>query len=50
MVYIALSSIDVPLHDHLIIGENYYSFADQGWLNKAKQKYDEFISSNKYLI
>jgi DNA repair protein RadC len=45
MVYIALSSIDVALHDHLIIGENYYSFADQGWLAKEKQRYSAFISS-----
>ncbi len=47
---VALSSIDVALHDHLIIGENYYSFAEQGWLAKAKQKYDEFVSSNKHIM
>ena len=46
----ALSSIDVTLHDHLIIGENYYSFSEQGWLTKAKQKYDEFISSIKHIM
>jgi len=46
---VALSSIDVALHDHLIIGEKYYSFAEQGWLTKAQQRYDEFISSNKYI-
>ena len=46
---VALSSIDVTLHDHLIIGEKYYSFAEQGWLAKAQQRYDEFISSNKYI-
>jgi DNA repair protein RadC len=46
---VALSSIDVALHDHLIIGEKYYSFAEQGWLAKAQQRYDEFISSNKYI-
>jgi len=46
---VALSSIDVALHDHLIIGEKYYSFAEQGWLAKAQQRYDEFISSSKYI-
>lgn len=48
-ICIALSSIDVALHDHLIIGENFYSFAEQGWLAKAQQKYNEFISSSKYI-
>ncbi|MBT6340287.1 MAG: DNA repair protein RadC [Desulfobacula sp.] len=47
---VALSSIDVVLHDHLIIGENYHSFAEQGWLAKAKQKYNEFMSSNKHIM
>lgn len=49
-ICIALSSIDVALHDHLIIGDNYYSFSEQGWLAKAKQKYDEFISTSKHIM
>jgi len=48
-INVALSSIDVALHDHLIIGDGYYSFCDKGWLTKAKNKYDEFIASNKHL-
>ncbi|MDM8536025.1 JAB domain-containing protein [Desulfobacterales bacterium HSG17] len=50
IVGVALSSIDVALHDHLIIGENHYSFAEQGWLVKVKQKYDDFISSTKHIM
>lgn len=49
IIQTALTSIDVALHDHLIIGEKYYSFAEQGWLAKAQQRYDEFMSSNKYI-
>jgi len=49
-ICVALSSIGVPLHDHLIIGDSYYSFAEQGWIEKAKQKYDEFISTSKYIM
>jgi DNA repair protein RadC len=45
-VQAALSSIDVALHDHLIIGKDFYSFAEHGFLAKSKQKYDEFISSS----
>ncbi|MCD4742617.1 MAG: DNA repair protein RadC [Desulfobacteraceae bacterium] len=42
----ALSSIDVALHDHLIIGKDFYSFAEHGFLEKTKQKYQKFISDS----
>jgi DNA repair protein RadC len=45
-VQAALTSIDVSLHDHLIVGEDFFSFAEQGYLTQTKQKYDEFISAS----
>jgi DNA repair protein RadC len=42
----ALTSIDVALHDHLIIGQDFYSFAEQGFLEKTKQEYQDFISAS----
>jgi DNA repair protein RadC len=42
----ALTSIDVSLHDHLIIGKDFYSFAEQGFLEQTKQKYHDFISAS----
>ena len=45
-IHAALTSIDVALHDHLIIGEDFFSFAEQGYLTQTKQKYDEFISAS----
>jgi len=45
-VQAALSSIDVALHDHLIIGKVFYSFAEHGFLEKIKQKYQDFISAS----
>jgi len=42
----ALTSIDVALHDHLIVGQDFYSFAENGFLEKTKQKYKEFISAS----
>ena len=42
----ALTSIDVALHDHLIIGKDFYSFAEHGFLVKTKQKYQDFISAS----
>jgi len=44
-IQIALTSIEVALHDHLIIGKDFYSFAEHGILEKSKQKYQDFISA-----
>ena len=40
---IASSSIDVSLHDHLIIGENYFSMADEGIMKSMKNQLDYFL-------
>jgi len=45
-IHSALTSIDVALHDHLIIGKDFYSFARNGFLEKTKQKYQKFISDS----
>jgi DNA repair protein RadC len=42
----ALNSIEVALHDHLIIGKNFYSFAEHGFLEKTNQLYQDFISAS----
>jgi len=42
----ALTSIEVALHDHLIIGKDFYSFAEHGILEKTRQKYLDFISAS----
>lgn len=47
MLQMALSSIDVVLHDHLIVGDDFYSFAEQGWLGKEKQRFNDFLSPSK---
>ena len=43
-IFNALACISVPLHDHLIVGDDYYSFSDQGLIAKAKQKHEAFLS------
>ena len=49
-INVALSGIHVALHDHLIIGgDTYYSFAEQEWLAKIKQKYLDFITSSQHI-
>jgi DNA repair protein RadC len=42
-VGIAAASIDVSLHDHIIIGDGYYSMADTGWLKKVSNRFSELL-------
>ena len=41
---IALESIDVTLHDHIIIGDGFHSMADSGLLNTVKSKFNSLLS------
>ena len=40
---IALASIDVTLHDHIIIGEGFFSMADSGFLKSVRSRYDDLL-------
>ncbi|MBC8430788.1 MAG: DNA repair protein RadC [Desulfobacterales bacterium] len=40
----ALASIDVTLHDHIIVGEGFYSMADAGLLQSVKSRYNDLLS------
>jgi DNA repair protein RadC len=42
-VMVAASSIDVRLLDHIIIGESYYSMADEGLIKTMKGQFDSFM-------
>ena len=42
-IAIALASIDVTLHDHIIIGEGFHSMADSGWLQSIKSRYNDLL-------
>ena len=41
---LSLSSIDVQLLDHIIIGDTYYSMADTGFIMKIGDRVKEFIA------
>lgn len=41
---IALKSIDVTILDHIIVGESYYSFADEGILEQMNEKFNNLIT------
>jgi len=40
---IAVASIDVALHDHIIIGQGFHSMADSGWLRSVRSRYDDLL-------
>ena len=42
-VMMALLSIDVPLHDHIIIGKSYFSFSEDGIMDEIRDKINKFI-------
>ena len=43
-VAVALLSIDVPLHDHIIVGDSYYSFSERGIMKEIKNNISRFLS------
>jgi len=43
-VGISLMSMDVKLHDHIIVGDRYYSMSDAGYIQKINDRMREFIS------
>lgn len=42
-VGISLMSMDVQLHDHIIIGDGYYSMADAGDIHNIKERMGELV-------
>jgi DNA repair protein RadC len=46
-IAIALASIDVTLHDHIIIGDGFHSMADSGWLKSVRSRYNDLLSLKK---
>ena len=43
-IIFSLMTIDVLLHDHLIIGNGYHCFSDEEWMRTAKDKCQKFLA------
>ena len=43
-VGIAAASIDVCFHDHIIVGDGYYSMADSGWLKTVSKRFSDHLN------
>lgn len=44
-LWVSLKSIQVTFHDHIIVGEGYYSFRDHGFFDCIDNEYKSFISN-----
>ena len=42
-VCLALSSVGITLHEHLIVGDHYFSMADTGYIQKARSRCRSFL-------
>jgi len=40
----SFKAIDVNMLDHIIVGETYYSFADNGIMEEINQKFNQFLT------
>jgi DNA repair protein RadC len=47
-VGIAAKSIDVSLHDHIIIGNGFHSMADSGWLKKVADRFSSIMEPESW--
>lgn len=46
-LFFSCSAIDVNFFEHIIIGSEYYSFADHGIINQINKEYQEFTNNFK---
>jgi len=45
-LWVALKSIDVCLHDHVIVGNGYFSFSDAGLLESIDKDFKAFLQNH----
>ena len=44
-LYIALGAVGIKLLDHMVIGDAYYSYADEGKLKQMKKQYESLFKA-----
>ena len=43
---LSLAAIDVLLHDHIIVGDGYYSMSEDGWIQSIADKCRKFLAQH----
>jgi DNA repair protein RadC len=46
-VGLALEAIDVKLHDHIIVGDSYYSMSDHGFIKSMTDQFNQFLDRSE---
>jgi len=46
-LWVALKSMQVTLHDHIIVGKGYYSFGDEGFFESLDNEFRQFLRTRK---
>lgn len=47
-VVMALGTIDVQLHDHIIVGDTYYSMSDNGLIKNMTDQFNQFLRGRNH--
>ena len=47
-IALALESIDVKVHDHIILGDGYHSMSDNGFMQKVQKELNRFLSGKNH--
>jgi DNA repair protein RadC len=45
-LWVALKSIEVTLHDHIIVGDGYHSLGDEGFIGSIQSQFNNFMRSS----
>ena len=43
----ALAAIDVQLLDHIVVGDSYFSMADNGWIKSIQEEFKELLCDQR---
>ncbi|MGB5922671.1 MAG: JAB domain-containing protein [Syntrophobacteria bacterium] len=46
-ILMALATIDVQLLDHIVVGDSYYSMADNGWIKSIQEEFKGLLSNQR---
>ena len=46
-ILMALASIDVQLLDHIVVGDSYYSMADNGWIKSIQEEFKGLLCNQR---
>jgi DNA repair protein RadC len=46
-ILMALATIDVQLLDHIVVGDSYFSMADNGWIKSIQEEFKGLLCNQR---